>query len=388
VTGIERCSHCGRHRIDSDEQFKVVLKIQGEDSTATTKNVQTCGSVWACPVCAARKRQERAEELYWMMRVHLSDGGGIYSWTGTMRHGQRHSLEEGIEAMNRAWGDRVIAGSSWQRDREDFGIIGYVKAPDFTYGPNGWHPHMPVVFFTEEPLSEDEREELRQRIYERWCSGVGDTKLGEPYKVNCPLDRVEPDGHGSSGSESDGGEVSSDEVLEDLPGYILMGLLKGSGGGPDDGRSGEAAGPRSSVSPEAAALDHQRHDMKRAGDQPGTDHYHFTPFELLKEIRMSSDPSQKKIDLWREYEDATHGLHSWYPSGLSDLRERAQEEAEEEEDVREVVLREIEPILWKVILRKSSVSRLLEVAEGLHEEDLNQFLGRMRARLLEMGPPL
>jgi hypothetical protein len=315
--------------------------------------------VWACPVCAARKRQERAKEIRRVVELHLQEGGGVLFWTGTMRHGQEHTLEEGIEAMNQAWGNRVISGSSWNRDREDFGVVGYVKSPDFTYGQSGWHPHMPVLIFTEEPLSEDEREELRQRIYERWCSGVRDSALGEPYKVNCPLEPV--------------------RSWEDVSDYVGMGPVK----------EDENDRPEGGMDVDVVGLELQRHDAKAGRHRPGADCYHFTPFELLREIHEWPDDSRREKSLWHEYEQATHGLNSIYwSSGLSDLRERAQEEAEEEEDVREVVLREIEPILWKVILRKSSVSRLLEVAEGLHEEDLNQFLGRMRARLLEMGPPL
>ena len=48
-----------------------------EYKTASYAGLQTCGSVWACPVCAAKIAERRRAEVVAAMAAHMADGGGM-----------------------------------------------------------------------------------------------------------------------------------------------------------------------------------------------------------------------------------------------------------------------------------------------------------------------
>jgi len=353
ITKHRRCAHCGRSRVDSDKPYRVKVR-QGEDGpVAGLDNIQTCGSPWACPVCAAKTRQERAEEIARVASRHLEDGGGLLYWTGTLRHHQGQSLSELWDAMKDGWSRGVINGSSWVRDREKYGIIDYVQSPDVTVGPNGWHPHLPVLLFAEEPLSDDDREELGDRMFSRWARAVERSGLDRPLRMNCPLEAAR-----------------SDEAVSR---YLSRAVLKD--GGVDVG------------------FELQRHDRKRASDRPGGKRGHMTPFELLGELhqwpedrRPDGEPSEL-LKLWWEYEEATSDRKSIHWSGdVNGLRGEVQAEieAEEEEEDDGDLVAEIGPPAYQAMASEpGGLAGLLECAEGLREESIGSYIRRFRRKAWE-----
>jgi len=54
--------------------------------TATYRGLQTCGSVWTCPVCAAKIAERRRGELVQAMELHKSQGGFVSLLTLTTPH--------------------------------------------------------------------------------------------------------------------------------------------------------------------------------------------------------------------------------------------------------------------------------------------------------------
>jgi hypothetical protein len=63
-----------------------------------------------------------------------------------------------------------------QRDykqlKDRFGIVGYAKTLEVTQGKNGWHPHYHLVWFTERPLTDAEREQFDASLYQLWMLNV------------------------------------------------------------------------------------------------------------------------------------------------------------------------------------------------------------------------
>jgi hypothetical protein len=359
ITKLKRCAHCGRARINSDKPFRVLVEETENGRVSKTDNVQTCGSPWCCPVCAAKKRQERAEEIARVASRHLSNGGGLLYWTGTLRHHQGQSLSELWDAMKSAWGKGVISGSSWVRDQEEYGIIDYVQSPDVTVGPNGWHPHLPVLLFTESPLTGDERDELEDRMYQRWARAVERAGLDRPYKMNCPLQVAEDD--------------------QAVSRYVSRAVLKE--GGVDVG------------------FELQRHDRKRADKRPAGDRGHMTPFELLSELHQwpedrtceDGDGPSEMLELWWEYEEASNDRKSIYWSGdVNGLRAEVQDEMEaEEEEVEEEVVAEVEPKVFMEMTRvEGGVTGLLECAEGVRDEPIEEYIRRFRERSYRREPEI
>ncbi len=104
------------------------------DGSAHYRGVVTCGSVTACPVCAAKVRQaSRAEEIDRALGRHLAAGGGAVFVTLTMPHDAGMALERVWDAVSGAWA-AIVAGRHRMRLREEFGLIGYVRAVEVTHG--------------------------------------------------------------------------------------------------------------------------------------------------------------------------------------------------------------------------------------------------------------
>lgn len=163
--------------LESDTQASCGLKrvprrnVEYYESDRTgdcySRGIATCGSVWCCPVCSRRVARVRGDELQRAVNQHLEAGGGVHMLTATLPHHAGHSLEEVYEAVTESW-RYVKNGGPWQRKAEEIGYIGAVRGTDATHGPNGWHPHIHVLLFLEEPLGEDGIEELERWIFERW----------------------------------------------------------------------------------------------------------------------------------------------------------------------------------------------------------------------------
>src|ERR1043165_405157 len=83
----ERVSYCMKHIIPGKNDVPVVIK-HGQ-TRPSFRNLMTCGSVWHCPVCAAKISEERRIELSEaMQKTTLSP----VMLTYTFQHNQGNSL--------------------------------------------------------------------------------------------------------------------------------------------------------------------------------------------------------------------------------------------------------------------------------------------------------
>ena len=107
--------------------------------------LQTCGSVWACPVCAAKVSERRAEELV----------AGVAAWSGerllvtlTLQHSMADPLAQLLDDLMRA-SYLLRSGDWWTRFQKRHGLAGTVRSLEVTDGAAGWHPHLHVLCFVE-----------------------------------------------------------------------------------------------------------------------------------------------------------------------------------------------------------------------------------------------
>lgn len=144
----KRCAKCCRVRISP----KVDLQLR--EGRAHFHGLMRCGLVWECPVCQLAIKTGRAEEVKtavgWHVERYGRDGAAMLTLT------VRHALGDDIRALRKgvanAW-RRVQAGKAWLELREAVGVVGSIRALEITYGANGWHPHLHVVFLTKKPLT-------------------------------------------------------------------------------------------------------------------------------------------------------------------------------------------------------------------------------------------
>lgn len=146
---------CGRHVV-TEGSIPVIRRLDG--CKARLGQVKTCGSVWACPVCAAKVAETRRRELTYAMQEHVKTGGHAYLLTFTFPHYMGQTLDELLpkfdKARNRFQGSKgwkkVMQVANPAKDIEAgvAGRVGSVTSAEVTYGgTNGWHPHLHMLVF-------------------------------------------------------------------------------------------------------------------------------------------------------------------------------------------------------------------------------------------------
>lgn len=145
----ERIHNC--LRAVSAGHSNVAVWMSTEHQRAHYKNLQTCGSVWHCPVCAAKISEQRRSELEAAIAVHRAGGGEVLLLTLTNSHHKRHRLADLVEGQQKAL--KLFNGGKGGADLfEGMGVVGKIRAWEVTHGANGWHPHFHILVFLKAPL--------------------------------------------------------------------------------------------------------------------------------------------------------------------------------------------------------------------------------------------
>lgn len=167
----------------SEEGSKFGLESQhvkvfrsNDHQTAHYSGLQTCSSVWACPVCAAKISERRRSELLHAMDKHQSAGGYVYLLTLTNPHDRTDSLGLMLKAQACAM-SRLNGTKAAQKLWADIGCIGTVRAWEVTHGQNGWHPHFHILLFVQSSLDLDY---YKARFFAVWFNCCRLAGLPEP----------------------------------------------------------------------------------------------------------------------------------------------------------------------------------------------------------------
>ena len=222
---------------------------------AAFRGLQTCGSPWACPVCGAKIREGKARELSGLLLAHRAAGGEALSMLLTLTHRREEALSAVLTRF-RAAKKALTSGRPWRALCERWGVSGWVLAPDFTHGVNGWHVHAHGVILTARALSAGEREDFEEALFVLWraaCERVGAAR---------PLRRF------------NGLELLASDAAASL--YAVKALREVT-----------------------------RTDAKHAHGLADRAHGR-SPWELVRAFFRDGDTAD--LALWREYEAATKGL--------------------------------------------------------------------------------
>lgn len=148
---------CHRHVV-TDQGIPIFRQLDG--SSARMAKVKTCGSVWACPVCASKVAEVRRRELVHAMVKHTSPAnagpvhphdtfptGSAYLVTFTFPHYIGQSLHDLMEPFTKAR-QSFQNCRAWKAVMGKAGKVGVVNSLEVTYGAgNGWHPHLHMLVF-------------------------------------------------------------------------------------------------------------------------------------------------------------------------------------------------------------------------------------------------
>lgn len=316
VSVLDRVAKCGMPIGSS-----AVVVTRGPDGSAHLSGLETCASIWSCPVCAAKIRNHRAEEVAKGLANHIAAGGGALLVTLTLPHAAGDKLAKTVKLVSDGFRS-VNAGRAYADDRAAFGILGHIRAFEITHGANGWHPHLHVVVCLDRRATVDGAAALQSRWQARWDRWL--RRMGwraSVDKIGVRVDRVRRD------AAAVGAYVAKLQEGEKLD---------------------------RSVGNEIA-----RADLKsgREGSR--------VPFEILADF--GSDGLADDLDLWHEYQLATKGRSAIrWSKGLRKLLLPVDQELTDEEiaelEVGGVAIAWLTPALFRKIAGRPYGESCLYVA--------------------------
>ena len=158
--------------------------------SAHFRGLMTCGSVWVCPICAAKIAERRHAELEQAIASCIAQGGSVYLATYTVSHHEYDTLPELLKAFLAAR-IRAKQGRTAQRFQKQFEIIGTVSVREVTWcKQNGWHPHChELVFFAHEIDAEAYAKAMSQQ-WEKSAAHEGLSMNAHGFRLDRTYDTI------------------------------------------------------------------------------------------------------------------------------------------------------------------------------------------------------
>jgi hypothetical protein len=291
--------------------------------------LQTCGSIWMCPVCASKISERRRLELEQALAAF---DGVLVLATFTVQHGIADALA-GLLGGFLASLERLRGGEPWRRIVTRYGVSGAIRALEVTYGGNGWHPHAHVLFFLPPGVDLDA---FADALRGRWLALLARAGLAASWAVGVDV-------------RAAGGAVGD---------YVAK-----------FGSQWTAA-----------------HEMTKAAVKWSRGAAGRSVAELLADYALTGDGEAGR--LWREYAMLFRGKkHLVWSRGLRarllpELDEKTDEELANEHDQLAVLLASLSLRQWSVVVANDARAELLTVAAS---GDCQQLLDFLRLLGCEIG---
>lgn len=354
-SSLDRIKTCGRTPVLDGG---VMMKKATADK-AYYSGLASCGSIWACPVCSAKIRNRRAEDISKATANWVSEGNSVVATAFTVPHHKGHRLKDTFEAVSESF-RKIQQGKAWQDLRAELGIMGQIRAVEGTYGDNGWHPHIHALFFCSKRryvTSAETYTTSTGKTRTRYTYGydVGTIDQAGLVKLALHLRKAWGDAIEAAGfarpSEIHGVDVQLCHSAKEAGAYIAK------------TQDGKAVGNEVS-----------RGDMK-LGRQSSR-----TPFQILDDFRWTGNEAD--LHSCHKWEQVTHGRRAIFWSDHLRallLPEEDEEEATDDEIAAEEVGGEdvalIDKITWKGITARPGLAcALLDRLESGGLDSVNQLL--------------
>lgn len=313
----ERVSSCLRAILPRVDTVEVLYSAKVK--RAHFGNLMVCGSVWACPVCAAKITERRRLEL----EAGLAGWkGGVIAGDFTFQHTREDTLDDLKKVLSKCY-RRLQMGKGWELFKKRWGIVGSLTSSEITWGQGaGWHPHKHVLFFSEGKDIEQNYLQIQEELSERFRGFLAD--------------------EGRYAHPDIGVFFKAGDALHNLDYACKWGLdyemTKG-------------------------------HVKKGRGDN-------YSPFELASWAGATGE--YLPVQLFREYYSVYKGSNqlNWSKGMRSMLAlgvEKTDEELAAEQEQDAIILATLARDAWKIICQKGKRGELLEAASLGSKEFLDMF---------------
>lgn len=163
ILPASRTANCLRLRHKNANGVEVYRSIKHR--RAHYGGLQTCASVWNCPVCAAKISERRRQELHQLLVAHQAAGGVVLFITRTAPHSRTDDLGDLLAQLTQAEAS-YKAHRDYKTLMKALGVVGTVRTVEVTWGEsNGFHPHVHELVFITQPVVLSDLEEELFRIW-------------------------------------------------------------------------------------------------------------------------------------------------------------------------------------------------------------------------------
>jgi hypothetical protein len=142
-----RVRFCHAHKAYGSDA--ITIKLSGNDvhnPNGSFGGLQTCGSVWACPVCASRIAVEKGVEILKALEWAKQENLAPVMIALTARHHAGMQLAWFKDLFKGAW-EMFSSGRRWRFFKKKYGIKHHIVNREVTRGDAGWHYHMHLLLF-------------------------------------------------------------------------------------------------------------------------------------------------------------------------------------------------------------------------------------------------
>ncbi len=284
-----RQSHC----LNTPRNTNVTIDLfkSPEALRAYYATLQTCGSVWTCPVCAQKISEHRKEEIITLVEKAQAAGKYIYMFTWTLPHYRHESCRTVLDRFNKTTRQmkhqkelkKSPLFKPWSTLLKKYKNDGYIVNKEVLYGQNGWHVHSHGLFIFDEKIKD--QLQARENFFEAWLKA-------------CDLNFK----------------------IADAPGHVLKAFVKRSFS--LDKLSGDAKKIYSEYLTKSGIVKKEKqikdwgleHEMTK-GHLKKSEYQSLTPFGMLDKIRELNTHSKQSIFLKKRFFEYTQAF-----SGVSFIR--------------------------------------------------------------------
>jgi len=189
IIGTKAADFCHRGLVplilpDGKRLQRNLVDVWKKEQNFSYGGLFTCGSVWICPVCAAKISNHRRMEMNKALTVAESKGLQVLHLTLTAPHHLGESLEDLIEKMSKAL-RLMFHRKPWKRLKLALGLKGTIRALENPHSwSNGWHVHFHELLICEKLFCDIHLREIKKDIFNQWLSACLTAGLQAPSEFN------------------------------------------------------------------------------------------------------------------------------------------------------------------------------------------------------------
>lgn len=175
-----RIARCGRQV----ENGKGIDLYWSPEHGARYAGLQSCGSVWCCPVCNAKIQAQRLVEMKQALTWARENNLTVVFATHTVRHNKRQSLEHVRDMAQTVW-RKCRSHAAVKKLFKRYGSKGYVRAQEVTWSnANGWHVHYHAYYFLRSGMTQKEVDAFGAAYSANWIKTAKDNRYAAPLEEN------------------------------------------------------------------------------------------------------------------------------------------------------------------------------------------------------------